>query len=587
MGTNRNIAFALAAVPGVLAALVAHGACASTIYVDALAAPGGDGLSWASAFADLQSALAAAAPGSGVDQVWVAAGRYTPSSTDATASFVMIDGVALYGGFAGNETALAERNWQVNVTVLDADIGQDDVVGSGAYWYTSWNRNTANSGHVVVASGTSATAVLDGFTVANGATGPTGTSAGDALMFGSGLFCIAGSPTIRNCTFTHCLSAFAAGGGAYLWDSNATLEHCMFLENYGHLADGGGLFVGGASAPTIADCVFQYNITVAATPDSTGGGMSSWSSLPMAIDRCDFIGNVAKSFYGVGNTPAYGGGLFGFNQPLAVRSCRFIQNRAITGGGMASFGATTVVNCLFTGNISQPQPADPYPELGGDGAAMSFYGSSSTGMSSVINCTVAGNQGKKYAIMSWSSAGYEVLNSIVWGNTASDPELSGGYKSQVGGSFDAAHSCIWKIFDPSAPGEDPIEPRNLPGCTAADPSFINATDRHVQAGSPCLDAGDNALVPVDAALDLDGAARFVDDPAANTGSGSGPLVDMGCYERHAQPPCEPADLNCDGSVTGADLGLLLGAWGQAGPGDLNADGTVDGADLGALLAAWG
>jgi hypothetical protein len=39
---------------------------------------------------------------------------------------------------------------------------------------------------------------------------------------------------------------------------------------------------------------------------------------------------------------------------------------------------------------------------------------------------------------------------------------------------------------------------------------------------------------------------------------------------------------------GADLGLLLGAWGAAGgPADLNGDGTVDGADLGLLLGNWG
>jgi hypothetical protein len=49
----------------------------------------------------------------------------------------------------------------------------------------------------------------------------------------------------------------------------------------------------------------------------------------------------------------------------------------------------------------------------------------------------------------------------------------------------------------------------------------------------------------------------------------------------------PADLNGDGVVDGADLGLLLGAWGQAGATDLNGDGTTDGADLGLLLGAWG
>jgi len=47
------------------------------------------------------------------------------------------------------------------------------------------------------------------------------------------------------------------------------------------------------------------------------------------------------------------------------------------------------------------------------------------------------------------------------------------------------------------------------------------------------------------------------------------------------------DLNGDGVVDGADLGVLLGGWGQPGVADLNADGTVDGADLGALLGAWG
>jgi hypothetical protein len=50
----------------------------------------------------------------------------------------------------------------------------------------------------------------------------------------------------------------------------------------------------------------------------------------------------------------------------------------------------------------------------------------------------------------------------------------------------------------------------------------------------------------------------------------------------------PADLNADGATDGADLGLLLGAWGACSQcaADLNADGVVDGADLGVLLGAW-
>ncbi len=52
------------------------------------------------------------------------------------------------------------------------------------------------------------------------------------------------------------------------------------------------------------------------------------------------------------------------------------------------------------------------------------------------------------------------------------------------------------------------------------------------------------------------------------------------------PPC-PADIDASGAVDGADLGVLLSAWGNAGPADLDTSGVVDGADLGILLSAWG
>jgi hypothetical protein len=52
-------------------------------------------------------------------------------------------------------------------------------------------------------------------------------------------------------------------------------------------------------------------------------------------------------------------------------------------------------------------------------------------------------------------------------------------------------------------------------------------------------------------------------------------------------PANPADLDGSGLVDGADLGILLANWGQAGLGDIDADGIVGGADLGILLAAWG
>ena len=66
---------------------------------------------------------------------------------------------------------------------------------------------------------------------------------------------------------------------------------------------------------------------------------------------------------------------------------------------------------------------------------------------------------------------------------------------------------------------------------------------------------------------------FILDPSAAVGGGGG---------------C-PADLDGDGSVTAADLAMLLGAWGPnpGHPADFNGDGFVNAADLAQLLGAWG
>jgi len=47
-------------------------------------------------------------------KVWVAAGTYVENIT-------LKSGVALYGGFAGNETDLSQRNWAANKTILDGN----------------------------------------------------------------------------------------------------------------------------------------------------------------------------------------------------------------------------------------------------------------------------------------------------------------------------------------------------------------------------------------------------------------------------------------------------------------------------------
>jgi hypothetical protein len=65
------------------------------------------------------------------------------------------------------------------------------------------------------------------------------------------------------------------------------------------------------------------------------------------------------------------------------------------------------------------------------------------------------------------------------------------------------------------------------------------------------------------------------------------LYDLAFSISEGEVPSNPADLNGDGMVDGADLAQLLGNWGGKGLGDVNGDGMVDGADLASLLGAWG
>ena len=52
-------------------------------------------------------------------------------------------------------------------------------------------------------------------------------------------------------------------------------------------------------------------------------------------------------------------------------------------------------------------------------------------------------------------------------------------------------------------------------------------------------------------------------------------------------PCAGGDLDCNGAVDGADLGVMLANWGGSGASDLDGNGVVDGGDLGILLSRWG
>jgi len=123
---------------------------------------------------------------------------------------------------------------------------------------------------------------------------------------------------------------------------------------------------------------------------------------------------------------------------------------------------------------------------------------------------------------------------------------------------------------------DPDDPDDILG-TADD-------DYSLARGSPCIDAGSNALVPATLLFDILGRPRRRDDPRTpDRGVGPAPIVDMGAYEFQ---PCV-ADFD-DGTSTGTPycgvtiddllyyVGLFAAGAPQADVDDGTSTGTPDG-----------
>ena len=89
-----------------------------------------DGLSWATALTDLQTAIELASLSKG--SVWIKVGDYHPAKRDdpRIAAFTLYDDVKLYGGFAGTEATLTQRPTSGQPTILSAKAA------NGTYRYS-------------------------------------------------------------------------------------------------------------------------------------------------------------------------------------------------------------------------------------------------------------------------------------------------------------------------------------------------------------------------------------------------------------------------------------------------------------------
>lgn len=518
------------------------------VFVDGDAVGRSSGTSWADAYTDLQDALTAARSANGViKEIWVAAAaelyRAAGDSGDPTISFELVNGVALYGGFAGGESALDQRDWAANETVLSGDLGPGHI---------------DRSNHVLVAKETVPSAVLDGFVVTGGhASG----GSNDPTGYGAGMYIDRGYATIRNCVFRGNLASAAAGIYNTSDDSHALLYRCEFRENHSFLL-GGGMYNDNGARATLIECDFIDN-----NAGSAGGGLLNARSSQSTLLNCRFLRNSA----GRGDTPSTaGGGMHNSESSAFLVNCAFVGNRATSGAGMSSAGfdcqpfcGPLLLNCVFVGNSAAST-------LGGG-----IYGSGFALSMGLENCVLWGN----------SAAGFEDQWAQIYIGTS--------YSDYVVVNHTCLQAWSGSLGGLGNFGDDPL----FVDAAGPDGTYGTTDDNlRLRPTSPCIDAGSDATLPLDDS-DLDGDGDTSElipwdlarDPRVVDGDGDGNVaVDVGAYEYQA-------DCNTNGIFDPLDI---AGATSQdcntnGVPdeceicGDLDGDWDVDADDFNAFLHAFG
>ena len=274
---------------------------AGRLYVSAGA--WGEGSGWDNALGSLSGALNAASGCPGITEIWVKAGTYVPTGTPYNTTllgvrhnaFYLLDNLAIYGGFAGNETTLSQRNPGLNQTILSGNLGAGD--------------NSDNSYHTVVSVGNGPTAQLDGFIIRDG------NGNGEGI-----------SPTIRGASIPA-----TQGGGMVIYFSSPVITNCVFAGNTAWLG-GGVMLAGEGIAPSFRNCVMSDN---AATNGSGGGVFNAYKTAATFLN-CTVARNSAS---------AQGGGVLNSLQsnPVFVNNVLW-GNSASEGAGMHDLIANSTVS---------------------------------------------------------------------------------------------------------------------------------------------------------------------------------------------------------------------------------------------------
>ncbi|MCK6448347.1 MAG: right-handed parallel beta-helix repeat-containing protein [Planctomycetes bacterium] len=464
------------------------------------------------------------------------------------------DSISKAVGYAidGNQVVLLDGVY-TGAANRDVDFGGRAIIVRGLHGAANTIVDCEAAGRAFVfRSGEPQAAGLTGVTIRGGSADLATTDA----KRGGGVIVRDASPTFVNCVFEDCTAPNLGGAVGVAGDAHPRFVNCEFSGNFAN--QGGAMTVGSFIEPVLAtleleQCSFTEN-------DGFSGAALSFRGTEFSVRDSDFEQN----------TGGFGAAIHAYSGALRITRSRFVDNVGTSYGALNfSCSSLDMQGCTIAGNSTTPNngaAAGIYASATGHvriddtlfesnrlGAAAALRIDGTPGVS-VTNCTFAHNVGDYYGgIYLVSCPNVSMLNCVVWRDDAPSATppiglyntlLRVGYSviegGQAGIGTSSGASVIWGA-----------------GNSAADPNFVSMlgpdgdpatwadNDLRLAAGSPCIDAGDNASRALDFG-DLDGdgdvlefvpfdlllAPRTVDDPAQpDTGSGTAPLVDLGAYER--------------------------------------------------------
>ncbi len=337
------------------------------MFVDASASGSNDGSSWSNAYTDLNTAISNNSAG----DIWIATGTYVLAGSDSSATFFINGPLQLYGGFAGGETDVNQRDWNNNLTILSGDLNSDDVS-------TDFEMNRGdNVQHVIkVGSFINSQVLLDGLYFRGGYTSDS-SFVDFQYRSGGGVLAFSGVD-VSNCRFYEnfgrtggCVSVYNISGM-----EGVSVTNSIFNNNMG-TSQSAGLFGSDLSGMVVKDCDFADN-------SAARGCIYALRSTDVMIEDCTFSDN--------NNPVGFASAFFSWNNAnLDLIGCTFLGNSAensgavyIDGREQDFTGADNVVidDCSFIGN-----------ECNGTGGAMWIYYTKFTMTNSQFSGNSFGSQG--------------------------------------------------------------------------------------------------------------------------------------------------------------------------------------------------